>query len=165
MSTATQDGPEVEGPAIVPDRRNAKWSLVTAALTALMLLGAYAYGVRQFGAIESALSYFKGARVIADQPIRRLGRIDPGQRLIIPIEVRNWTGHPVTVIGARTSCSCAVVGHLPATITQGGRQSIDVEVAAPGESGPFGSAITLYTDDASNPEVRLMLEGEVVSRQ
>src|SRR4051812_90869 len=121
MGTAMQSGAEPAGPTIVADRRSAKWSLVTAALMALMLLGAYAYGIRQFGSVESALSYFKGARVIAEQPVRALGRIDPERRLIIPIEVRNWTGHPVTVIGARTSCSCAVVGRLPATITQGGR--------------------------------------------
>lgn len=147
------------------DRASLVWSTVTATLTLLMIGIIYGIGVLNFGSTSSMLSYVSGDRIIVDAANKNIGSQKPNEVLAFSYGITNMTKHPIAIIGAKASCSCAVVENLPLTIAEGERRAIQVEVTTPSEAGAFGSGIILYTDDESESEIRLILRGNVSQGQ
>jgi len=70
--------------------------------------------------------------------------------------LRNEGGAPVHVRSARSSCGCSTPRVHPEVIEPGGSAAVDVEATAP-DIGERLVHITLETDSARSPEVRLEL--------
>lgn len=89
------------------------------------------------------------------------GAVTPGQTRTSAIVVKNNGSAPLLVSGATSSIGQFTIAApaLPFTIAPGGEQSVDVRFA-PSAAGVFNGTITLTTNDASDPSVRLQLRGD-----
>lgn len=89
--------------------------------------------------IASAYSYFRlgspwavynlaAGRVLVVTPRNQSLSVTPGAQVVkVPFAVTNVSFGDITIIGASSSCGCAVVQDLPLTLTSG--QSVDLSFA------------------------------------
>lgn len=116
-----------------------------------------------FGSLAAAIASARGEHLLADSRARDVGVIPAGSRLAIRFTLTNLTVRPINLLGASTSCSCAIVGDLPATIGAAEAGTIQVEVTAPKECSSFSGMVTLFTDDLRHREFTLKYAGRAIS--
>jgi hypothetical protein len=141
------------------------WVISTAGLTLLIALILASYGIQRFGSIGKAIAYVRGERLLMDEPIRDLGQVQSGQTVQLSYSVTNWTGKPITFVGIRSSCTCAIP-EVPEEILQD-RQTgtVRVNVLVPQKSGKFSGALTLFTDDLHYSSVVFGFTAYAVEKQ
>ena len=106
---------------------------------------------------------------MVDRSSRSFGVVERGQRSSVVFEVANTSDREITVIGAKTGCSCVFAEGLPLLVPPRSRRSITVEVRTDGRAvarlvdGKIREAVHLYTDFPRQPEVELHVLGRVSS--
>ena len=120
------------------------------------------YTLIRYGSISSALSRAGGQRILVDSPRKSFGEVDSGTAVSSTYVIRNESSRPITIQGARESCSCAMMSDLPCVIKPGASRPIELKVTTPDEAGPFAGTISLYTDDSDTPVIALGYDGRVV---
>lgn len=137
------------------------WMLTVALTTAFLGVGG-TYGVFRFGSIAAAISYVGGARVLVDDDLKDLGDVRVGDSSTLSFGLKNLTGHPVTIQGAQSSCTCAVIDGLPCSIEPGGVNYLLVKVTASSGRQYINGTLSVYTDDSGTPVIHLRYKGRVV---
>lgn len=118
-----------------------------------------------FGSLDAALAYLRGERISVRPRLLDMGRGQGGEAREATIEVRNWTGRPVRLIGGTSDCWCIVTEDLPLTIPAREGRSITVKLFFPAAaSGIFNRKALLLTDDNHSPRLLLRLTGRVMQK-
>jgi hypothetical protein len=127
-----------------------------------ILFGFGVWSVVTFGAVEDGLAFLSGQSLYVRQPVINIGEVPAGQRITIEIPVQNLTAEPLTVLGARTDCSCAVASGLPLTIAPRSHAALQVHLTpSPREAGEeLERHIELYSDHSSE-SLWVLLQGTV----
>jgi len=112
-----------------------------------------------------AISYLNGGQVIVDKQNRSLMNVEPNAVCTLEYQVANQTPHRLTVIGAKTSCSCTVVDDLPLIIEAFEKKSVSIKITAPDEPTRLTGDVVLYTDSPRCPSLKLGYGVEVSSSQ
>jgi hypothetical protein len=77
-----------------------------------------------FGSIRAVAAHLRGERVSISPRLADLGSGLPGDAHSVVIDVWNWTGAPVRLIGGTADCSCTVLQDLPMEIGAGEVRSV-----------------------------------------
>jgi hypothetical protein len=139
--------------------RVSPWTKVTAALTAILIVGLAIVAITRFGSIPTALAYVAGERLLVDSPSKSFGTVDAGAEPVVPFTVQNRSDHAVKIIGARTSCTCTIVANLPMTIPPGGSLDVPISVKTSRLKGQVSVTVRVYSDDPRRAELVLNVEG------
>ncbi|MBX6314539.1 MAG: DUF1573 domain-containing protein [Isosphaeraceae bacterium] len=134
-------------------------------LTNIFLFGCVAWAYLRFGSITAALAYVRGDRLIADRYTPSFGRLEPGQSRDLVLHVTNLAARPITILGARTSCTCAAADGLPVTIQPGVKQPLKIRVWGKPKSGAVVEKLHFYTDDPAQPELIIQVVGKVINAE
>lgn len=132
------------------------------ALAALLGLGLWS--TVTLGGIVEGVALLGGRGLYLRQAIIEVGSVTAGEVLYVEFSVQNLTSKPLTVLGARTDCSCAVVSGLPMTLAPRSRGTMQVELTpSPRDLGmEFERRIELYSD-YSGESVWLTIRGHVMA--
>jgi len=135
----------------------------TAGMTLAVLAACAGYGHARFGSAAAALAYVNGDRLLVDLSAKSLGDAPAGGRRTVRYALTNLSGRAVKILGARTSCSCAVVGGLPGELAAGETRAVEVAVTMPAISSDIRGGVDVYTDDPRQGTLKLVYTGRVVT--
>lgn len=88
-----------------------------------------------------------------------LGNVGTGALYQGTFVVRNRGRAPLEIALEKVSCSCTVTEMCESRIAPEGRGTITAYITASKSEGPFGSTISLKTNDPRRPEVVLKIQG------
>jgi hypothetical protein len=119
------------------------------------------WSVVQFGSPSVAISYFRGERLVVDQPTLSVEEGKAGDVRNVEFTVRNIGRSPIRVVGANTSCTCVVFSDLPLTVP--GRGFHVLKLAAKYRAqGDLLQAVTYYSDCPTQPELPIEIRGKLI---
>jgi hypothetical protein len=135
----------------------------TIPFTIVFLAAAVALAYWGFGSIGSALNYLSGERLIVDSAAKSLGTVKKGERVELLFGLKNYTKSPVIILGALSSCSCALVEDTPLTIPPGETRHLKVVVStASATTAKFAQTIKIFTDFPRKPIINLAVTGSIL---
>lgn len=115
------------------------------------------------GNARGFLAVFRKRGVYVEAPTQDVGRVFSGQQASAKFRVYNAYLEPITLIGAQSSCGCAVVDRLPVEIPACSSRDIEFKVLVPRSTneGSFRHVAELYMD-VSAPRLVIELSGTSV---
>ena len=119
-----------------------------------------AWWLWQFGSVSAGLARLRGDRLLLDAYSKSFGTIEAGQLGTVEFNLMNTSSGQVTVLGARSSCTCAAADDLPTVVPPRGRQSIRIHVRRDRLPGRVLEKVSLFTDEPSQPELVIRVEGD-----
>ena len=143
-------------------KRRLNWLVQTILLTGLIVAGLTGWAFWRYGSVSAASEYFHGNRLIADTREKSFGEVNAGHNPIVRVRLTNLDDRPITVLGARTKCTCVVMGKLPMTIASQAEQPFAIEIRTARKDGPFEEVVRLFTDHPTQPELVLTIVGQVL---
>jgi len=154
--------PEIEGRAVEAARGRPFPSLSTILVlfnAILLCFVAWVYGY--FGSIRGAISYANGRCLSVEEESKSFGTLEPGQEAVVTYHIVNHGRSPVRIIGCRIGCIGRPADALPFTIEPRGSAPLRLLIRAPSARSPTTFPVLLYTNDTSQPQLRLTLTGVV----
>jgi len=118
-----------------------------------------AWGFWQFGSGSAGLARLRCDRLLVDAYSKSFGSLEAGSVGTVEFNLLNTARRPVTVLGARSSCSCAAAGDLPMVVPSGGRRSITILVRGDRQAGRVSEQVSLFTDEPNQPKLVIRVEG------
>lgn len=131
------------------------------AVVALVVLAAWTY--LRFGSLTVGLGYLRGQRLFVENPTREFGHATTGENRTVSFTVTNLANMPISVVGARSSCTCAIMEGLPLLLNPGARRSLTVRINTRGKTGPVTANIPLYTNGPAGADIVLRVTGVINS--
>jgi len=129
-----------------------KWVGGFAALLAVIV----GVGIFVFGSSEAAIARLRGESLRVTPAVLGLGSGTPGTLLTTLVTVRNYTSHPVRLIGGTSDCSCITTQNMPVTIEPGDSTTIGVKMKVPSaNAGQLTRWVELFTDCPNQRTLRL----------
>lgn len=123
-------------------------------LTLALLALCAGYGRYRFGSMATAIAYLKGERLMVDGRSRSLAGVS-GEQVEVRYALSNWTGQPVKLIGAQSSCSCTAVEGVPMALAASETRPIKATIKIDESSSDIAGSIRLFTDSPGIPEIKL----------
>jgi hypothetical protein len=140
--------------------KSLSWAAVIVLLTGLWIALTVIYGLTRFGSIPGALAYLQGVRLIPDAYAKSFGAVPSGSQPKIGFAISNYSNNPYRILGMRSSCTCLLTeGDFPVVIQSGAQFTFAIEVRDKSKKQPVNESITLYTDQADQPELVLQVSG------
>jgi hypothetical protein len=103
------------------------------------------------------------ARVEVDNPHYQFGRMERGREQSHDFVIRNVGTAPLTLKVLSTTCKCTL-GHVTdKPIAPAESTTVKLEWKALAEEGPFRQTARIETNDPTQPELELTIEGEVMT--
>jgi hypothetical protein len=143
----------------VANARPLTWLAKVVICTNIGLALVAAWGSWHFGSVSAALARLRGDRLLVDAYSKSFGSVVAGRLETVEFSLWNTASRPVTVLGARSSCTCAAADDLPMVVPSGGRRSIRIIVGRNPQPGAVSEHVTLFTDEPSQPQLALRVEG------
>lgn len=141
----------------------AAWLGYTVLFTTVFLGVAAGFGLWHFGSIGPALAYLSGERVIVDSRSKSIGTVKKGDRVELQFGFSNHAKASVNILGAQSSCSCALVENTPISIPPGETKQLKVVVSTAGlTTANFAQSIKVFTDFPSKPVVTIAVTGTIM---
>lgn len=109
--------------------------------------------------------YMKGVSIVVDPPIATVGDRRPGETVDIDQAVWNFSGIKVSIIGAKSSCSCITTERLPLSLASGERRTVHVRAKMGPETGKYEQSVIFYTDCPRQTTFSVTVKGRVLPRQ
>lgn len=151
---------EMETPKI--QKKPVSWMACTFIMANIGLILLTAWALYSFGSIRAALAYLKGDRLIVRASSMSFGDVRRGERPVITFDIMNTSDRNITILGARTTCTCVFTDDLPLTVLPGERRSISVGVKTGSREGSIQERVYLYTSFPGQPEVEVRIIGRVL---
>ncbi len=113
---------------LVNSQRPLRWlaKVVICASIGLALIAAW--GFWQFGSVSAGLARLRGDQLLLDAYSKSFGSLEGGRVGTVEFNLLNKASRPVTVLGARSRCTCAAVRDLPMVVPSGQRRAITIVV-------------------------------------
>jgi hypothetical protein len=143
---------------LVPTRN---WLVLTTCSALAILALLWVAAVARFGTVSAALNYLSGQRLIVDENRRSFGTLEAGRERTVEFMVTNDTSKPVSLLGARVSCTCVSVEDLPRTLAPSARWPLRVTIRAGRRERDVSEGLWLYTDAENRPQIALQLTGRM----
>ena len=102
-----------------------------------------------------------GPRMVVEQDSHDAGAIDAGAALSHTFRFRNDGGRPLRLAALRAGCGCRADSGPAEVVAPGQAGTIDVACDTADSAGRLRRTVTVYTNDASHPQVTLALQAEV----
>jgi len=113
-------------------------------------------GIYVFGSADAAIARLRGESLRVTPAVLDFGSGTPGVLLTTSVTVRNYTSHPVRLIGGTSDCSCITTQNMPVTIEPGDSTTIGVKMKVPSaNAGQLTRWVELFTDCPNQRTLRL----------
>ena len=145
-----------------PGKRLDPWMASTIILTNVGLALLVVLGLVRFGTIGSALAYLGGDRLLVDSRSKSFGAVELGKRASVDFRFANKARTKIRLLGATSSCTCALPEGLPVTVPAGAACLVKVPVRAKGKAGHVTEKIRFYVDCPQQPVVDVTVSGDVL---
>lgn len=90
-----------------------------------------------------------------------MGDIDIGEHRTVEYKIRNLSGWPVKILGAKSSCTCAHVVNVPMEIAPGATLPLKFDVHPGSKQKSVDGIFHAFTDFPKQPILILKLSGTV----
>jgi len=160
---ATACGPTTDRPAVTAGGRRLLWPAAAVLSIVLAATMTAVWATARFGSVRSAIRYANGETLTVDAKTKSFGVGTPNQRTEVVFKVTNLGTQPVRIVGGRSVCVCTVPDDLPMSLRPRQSMPFRVRIRVPTEVGGFANPLTLFTNDPNQPELELMIIGEVVA--
>lgn len=94
------------------------------------------------------------------EPVIDVGEVPVGEPVEAEFQIRNDGDQPLEISHVRPSCGCTVA-EFDEVIAPGATGSVRARVDTENLVGPNAKSITVYTNDAASPRIRLTLKSDV----
>lgn len=138
--------------------------LVGPLLVAFVIVLCYSgWSYWRFGSFKDGIEFLSGYRLVAEQSVLDIGKVRVGAETEGNFVLKNLTDKPITIIGAKSDCSCMVISGLPIRVEP--RCSTDFAVRYTPLAREGNETVThrilLYLD-IDSPEVVLTLSADIL---
>ena len=104
----------------------------------------------------------KRAALVAEAPVRNLGRVRPAVPARPCFRIQNVSSHIVTIIGVEVACGCMSTDFEPPRQVRAGEAvTVTVRLNPPNQKGAFQRDLTVYTDDTEQRALKLSVKAVV----
>lgn len=100
--------------------------------------------------------------IYAAEPVYDFGKIPSGQIVNHEFGIENRGQTDLQILRVSTSCGCTVAQSMPQQIKPGETGRISVRFDSRGRVGKQDKAVTVYSNDPSNPQLICHLKGELI---
>lgn len=100
------------------------------------------------------------AEAVVKQPVVDVGRVAKGEKVEHSFTIENQGDATLTVRKVKPSCGCTVA-RFDESIAPGGSGKIAAVLRTDNFSGPIAKSITVFTSDADNPKITLVIKADV----
>jgi hypothetical protein len=109
---------------------------------------------------SAATSAATQPKAVAVQPIKDVGSVPKGDKVTQDFEIRNDGNAALEITDVKAACGCTVASY-DRTIASGKTGKVHVVVDTATFTGPIAKGVTVFTNDASNPQVELTVRAKV----
>jgi len=115
------------------------------------------------GTLHAGLAYLSGDRLLVDADSKSTGEVQIGEQATLEFLLSNRSSKPITIFGAKSSCTCTATSDLPMTLPPSSAQTLLVTYRPrPGtKPGTYPESLRLYTDYPTQATLPLVLVGRV----
>jgi len=99
-------------------------------------------------------------KAVAVEPIKDAGSIAKGDKLARDFEIRNEGNATLEITDVRAACGCTVASY-DKSIAPGKSGTVHVVVDTVNFNGPIAKGVTVFTNDAANPQIELTVRTKV----
>jgi hypothetical protein len=129
----------------------------------LILLGCSGWSIWRYGNVTDGIAFMNGFVLIAEKPTLELGRVAVGDKVEGIFVLKNLTGRPITILGAKPECSCVATSELPIQVEAFSSVHFKLQFT-PGKGEASQSVVhhaLLYTN-IDSPEVTLTIKADIL---
>ena len=94
--------------------------------------------------------------------MRSFGELAPHEQRNITFTLTNIGSRKVTLVGARSSCACAIVADLPMSLEAAGSRSVKVTVRGVPNPGDVRETVEFFTDYPGQARLLVQIRGRIV---
>jgi len=135
-------------------------AILPLAATVLAAAPAAAKATSAASATPAAAAGATHPKAVAVQPIKDVGSVPKGDKITQDFEIRNDGNAVLEITDVKPACGCTVANY-DRTIAPGKTGKVHVVVETGGFSGPVAKGVTVFTNDASNPQVELTVRAKI----
>ncbi len=99
-------------------------------------------------------------RAVPLAPIEEFDVIPKGEVIVHTFEIKNEGDAPLELTDVRPACGCTVARY-DKSIAPGAVGKVDVKVKTDNFAGPISKSIAVFTNDAENPKLQLVVKAHV----
>ncbi len=144
------------------ERRSLPWIAKTLLLASGLLIALVIGAYLSFGSIAASLAYARGDRLIVDATNKSFGTLRSNSDGTLVFQIRNLASRPITVLGARSSCTCTAVENLPLTIQPRETHPLKIRIRPGKKTGDIDEKVSLFSDFSIQTELILKVVGKIV---
>jgi hypothetical protein len=142
---------------------------VNLALCAIFLLAAIAAAFTTAPAVAAVAAAPAAApaaasagkpKAVVVEPIKDVGAIPKGDKITQDFEIRNDGSAALEITDVKPACGCTVASY-DRTIAPGKAGHVHLDVDTSGFTGPIAKGVTVFTNDAANPQLTLTVRARV----
>jgi len=137
---------------------------VILALCAILPLAAQAFSATPAKAAAATAAAPAAAaaqpKAVAVEPIKDAGSVAKGDKITHDFEIRNDGKAVLTLTDVKPACGCTVASY-DRTIAPGKTGKVHVVVDTVNFTGPVAKGVTVFTNDAANPQVELTVRAKI----
>lgn len=118
-------------------------------LFALLMFGVVAY----FGSFGAASAWLNGRPFYLSPRLVRLENREAGAKEVVTFQLKNLTSKDISVVGEKSSCSCAFSENIPIKVNPGKTGEVKIRVSLPKYKTDYDQSILLMIATAKKLEL------------
>lgn len=118
--------------------RKRRWLLLCVFLFSIFM----GIGLAFCESFDSTFAWLHGDNVLIYPKRVDLGKRQPGTKLIVTFKMKNLAKRDISVVGEKSSCSCAFSDQIPITAKPGETIDLNVNVILPKQDSSYDQIIT-----------------------
>lgn len=99
-------------------------------------------------------------KAVIAEPILDVGVVAKGEKIVKEFTLKNEGDAPLEISEVRAACGCTVADYTK-SIPPGGTGTVKVTVETTEFNGPIAKGVTIYTNDADNPQLELTVRARI----
>ena len=106
--------------------------------------------------------FLAGERLLIEEPVRDLGQLRRGSRVVVTVSLFNPAFSPVVVAESRSGCGCTVAQKLPLSVAPRAIRELEIALEVSQPVGPFLQRLRLHSAGGARIAAEIVLSGVVV---
>lgn len=112
------------------------------------------------GSLSDVPKYLGGERLLFSPVELTFDGAHVGQQRTLVLDVANFSGQPIQLLGVHESCSCVAIEGFPITLAPRERRGLPIVVDF-SRPGPFQEQLIFWTDCPGKQRVEILISGQV----
>ncbi len=112
-------------------------------LGSFLVFTALGVGTWRFGGLGALSAYLKGEAVYLAPKALDIGSHEAGTKTVAVFKMTNLTPKEISVVGERSSCSCAFSEKIPISVSPGKTTEVRIGVRLPEHASTYDQTVTL----------------------